>query len=510
MFKNFKNKKNNDKSYKNKKKNNSHNKHDLHLKKHGNKKNDEFFVPIENLSDNFNNDNYYVNPDTGYVHEIPNNDTFFTQQEVNQKNLSYDALYTKEDLEFFNLSDQEVTKFFKNGTVFYKLKKPIDENDGTKSIFKKNTKFSIQTLGQWTEDDPFFSDVKHYKNFEIDSILTTNDGVNDKLKKEIYQLNKELEAKLSHIEQYNVREDELENIANAHRLILKQQKEIQEKIYSLRDDYANSSVFYRIQNLQFNTWNEDDIYFGYKISNISFDIYAGDRIVIVSDNSITNQLLIDILRGDESKTGGYIYKNLTRSQKWIDIENVDYNQYKIESMNLNEEIYYGLTSPDYLSFGTNKKDNAGTTLNKILATLSVSVSNEFKNKLIKLMKFDSCMSRHIFELDDLNLEKFVTICDILIGKKIVLIKSICQGMNYNEKIALFRFLNKYFENKKITVLYASDDYLEANLVATKIMVLKEGYLIENKKVNYILNQFNSINDYVLYTLKFGVIPNLNE
>lgn len=429
-------------------------------------------------------------------------DLAFSQEEFINRNMIADALYTNHDLKQFNLTDNDVIKFFKNGSIYYKLKDPFDP-EINKKIFKSDTKFSLNNDFKNLTNDLFFDDIKHDKAFDLDEMMTFDDGISEDLKHEVYKLNQKLQNNLTTIEEYKVSEDELDKIVRTQREIIANQQELKEKLVNLKDDYANSNVFYRIKNLEFNTWNEDDIYFGYKLKDFTFDVFSTDRIVVISDDSITNQLLIDVLRGDEPKTKGYIYKNLNREQKWIDVDNDDYNQFKVQGMDLNEEVFYGLTSPDYLSFGVNKKDNVGTTMNKIFKTLSVQVDEQFKTKLIDLLKFKRYLKVNIFELDDLNLEKFITLCDILIGKKIVLIKSICQGMSYNEKQELFKFLNKYFDRKKITVLYASDDYLEANLLATKIMVIKDSNLIEFKRVDNILKYFNSIDEFILHSLKHG-------
>lgn len=457
------------------------------------------------LFDNQNHINdYYDKP------QYEEGEMVFSSDNYIEKNIHKEALYTKQDLKNFNLSENDVIKFFKNGSIYYKLKEPLNNTNEAKKIFKNGTKFSLSTLKNITEHDPFFKDVKHYKDFDIYSLLPEDEKINPILQHKIYELNRSLEQQLKNVEEYSINETEIESIINAQKNILETQMELQNKIYSLRQDYANSSVFFKITNLYFNTWNEDDIYFGYKLNDLSFDVYSTDKIVVISDNSITNQLLIDVLRGDETKTSGHIYKNLTREQKWIDVDDPDYDQYKIQSMDLNEEIFYGLTSPDYLSFGIRKKDNVGITLSKICRALSVQVEEEFKNKLITLMNFNEYLNHNVFELDDLNLEKFITICDILIGKKILLIKSICQGMSYNQKMELLRFLNNYFDAKKITVIYASDDYLEANLIASKIMLIKNGYIVAFENLNNILSKFNTINDYIVYTLRYSPTPNKSE
>lgn len=434
-------------------------------------------------------------------------DLTFSQEEIIEKNLFYDTLYTEQELKELNLTDNEVIKFFKNGSTYYKLKEPLKNEDNPKRIFKNNTKFSLKTLGEFVERDPYFSDVKHYKKFDFEGILAIDKDIDPKIHEKIFELNKTLEKQLKDIESYNLDENELDSIAEAQKSILENQKQMQKMIYNLTDDFTNSDVIYRVQNIDFNTWNEDDIYFGYKLNKINFDIYKGDRIVILSENFISNQLLIDVLRGDEIKTSGYVYKNVSRSQKWIDVDEDSFDE---NVSDFNEIIFNGLMSPDYLSFGYRKRDTVATLMQKVFVALKVNVDEEFKYNLIRLMKFDDFLRKNVFELDDLNLEKFITICDILIGKKILLIKSICQGMAHNDKIELLNFLNRYFDKKRITVLYASDDFLEANIVANKIMILKDGFIVDFKNVDNVLKTHNTINDFILKTIKYGVVPEMDE
>lgn len=426
----------------------------------------------------------------------------FKEKDYIEKNLYKDILYTKKDLDEFKINLEDTIKFFKNGSVYFKLKDPdYFEKKINKVIFKKDTKFSNNNY--FTNTNPIFKDLlNNINSFEASSIFNDHNSASLSIRQEIFDLNKKLEEQLEIIEQYSTTPSDIELVTNAHVEILENQKALQKKIYSLRQDYVNSSIIYRIQNLYFSELNDKNLYFGHELDDFNFDIYALDRIVIISDDSVTNLLLIDVLRGDEQKTNGYIFKNLIREQKWIDVDNNEYDKYKIESMNLDEEIIYNLTSPDYFSFASNKKSKVEKTINKILKTLSIEVDNDFQNNLFFLLKFTPFLNSSIFELDDLNIEKFITICDILIGKKVILIKNICQGMSHNEKIDLFTFLNKYFSKKRITVIYASDDYLEANLLANKVMVIKNGRISEFKNVEEILTVFETIDSFILHNLKY--------
>lgn len=482
------------------------------------------FVNDDSYFNETNNEVYYEQPKESPVEKfgVPF-EIGFDNKEMIQKNLSYDTFYTEMDLKNFEMSEDDFVKFYKNGSTFYKLKKPHDNEDDFPiySFFKKDTKFSDNESEEMKRQN-FLDGLKNVtlfskwdEDFEIKDILENNLNDSEKrseLKEKIFNLNREIEDKLERINKFNVESDDVGELIYTRKFIEQRQEEIKDKIYELKDDFANSNIFYKVKNLFFETYDEEDIYFGYKLEDISFDVYPKDRIVIVSDNSITNQLLVDVLKGDELKTSGYIYKNVLRKNQWVDTANLDYNYTTISNIDLNEELLYGLNSPDYLSFGikNKKRDNVFMSMQRIFKSLEVSPEDKIREKLIQLMRFESQLDKKLVELDDLNLEKFFTICDILINKKMILIKSICQGMSFNEKMELLNFLNKYFALNNITAIYASDDLNDVNLFATKVMVIKEGQIMDFKSIDTILKQFNSVNEFVIHNLKYGNVRKIEN
>lgn len=433
------------------------------------------------------------------------------------KNISFDHLYTKEDLDRLELSPDNFVKFFKNGTVFYKMNPMITETDvSIKKIFKSGTKFSQQSIRNDEESILKNYDLGNLFKGDVTSVSdiikfsSEDDEKREKLKEKILKLNEEIESRISFHNNFDISDEDTAAAIMSRKKIEQKQEELNSKIYELKDNYVNNNIFYKVQNVFFNTWDEDNIYFGYKLEDVTFDVYSGDRIVVISDDSITNQLLIDVLRGDEVKTSGYVYKNLFRKNQWIDTDDLKFNYSTLNDIDLNDELMYGLTSPDYLSFGLKKKDNVLVSMKKIFSSLGKSPNEKFVMRLIELMSFDSETNKNIFELDDLNLEKFITICDIAIDKKMILIKNICQGMSFNQKNDLLIFLNEYFTKNNVTVIYASDDLYDVNLCASKVMVIKKSQVIDFKPIEKILDTFKTVNDYVFYNLKYGKLKDIEN
>ncbi|MCF0218015.1 MAG: hypothetical protein HUJ42_03165 [Malacoplasma sp.] len=459
---------------------------------------------------------YEVNESPIDLYGVPL-DIRFDESEAVNKNLDYQNLYLKRDIDNFNLSEDHFFKHYQNGSIFYKLKN-FDYNSDVFSFFKNDTKFLLTQ--KQSDENKFINNLKRgqvFSEWEENDIfkLLNLENENDsfkqqELKNKIYALNKELEERIKNLNNDEINEKNVDEISYAKQVIIEKQNEISDKLYELKQDFANTEILYKVQNLYCVPIDQNSPYFSYKIENINFNIHPHDSIVIISDDSITNQLLIDVLRGDELKTSGYVYKNLVRKNQWVDVENEDFNYSRINAIELNDELKYGLISPNYLSFGLKKKDNVAVSMKKIFQSLEKNINESIKEKLISLFNFESELNKNVFELNDLNLEKFNTICDILIGKKLILMKSVCQGMAFNQKMELLNFLNKYFIKNNVTLVYASDDLNDINLIANKVIVLKAGQIVGYDSIENILTQFESINNYVIYCFKYVELKDYSQ
>ncbi|MDE6082706.1 MAG: hypothetical protein K2F52_02385, partial [Malacoplasma sp.] len=358
------------------------------------------------------------------------------------------------------------------------LEMPSNKIKSTELVDNKDS--NIVLFDSW-EENPFNSAL----NMESEEEWKRND-----LRTKIFKLNQEIEQQINRHKMNMIGKTDKEK----KELDAKQQ-EIRKSISEMNENFSSEQILFKIQRLIFLTFEENNIYYGHKLENINFDIYPNDRIVVLSDDSISNQLLIDVLRGDEVKTSGYVYKNFSNNNQWIDVS----------SLENDKEITESLASPDYLSFITKKKEKVVSAMKKIFNKLDKDPSALFISELAEKMHFSDYMTKNIFELDDLALEKFTTMCDILIGKKVILIKSICQDMNFEQRSKLLSFLNDYFKSKNITVIYATEDINDVNLIGNKIMVLKQGQLMDFMSNQKILQRFESLDEFVNYYLTYGTI-----
>lgn len=277
----------------------------------------------------------------------------------------------------------------------------------------------------------------------------------------------------------------LENLINDHtQILLNQNKNL------------DTDLEYKIYSLSFNK-NEKRKDLG-KLDNITFDIYPKDRIMVLgSDKSKTSTTLIDVLSRRHEKQSGYVYFNIKRKQKWVDMYSKEFKQYDLDMVNKKSDVLYQLESPDYFSYGSEKKDTPLSLFKKVFYAIDVLVSESLFYKLIEIFDFKPLIKKHISQLSDTEKRIFVLICDILIGKHVLIIPLTEFKLEINKKIEFFSLLNNMNKNKSTIIIFSSWDILDAKIFANRVLCLDEGKMILDKKINDILKIHNSLDKFLL-------------
>lgn len=380
------------------------------------------------------------------------------------------VIFTEVDLEKFSIPKDLVQPLFKNGRIFYKKKPVYEENVAELSgFFKDNTRFVARQPHRYSNSDLLDHNAKRYEE---------NNAFLDEI---------DLKTKAKYLDQSNKIKYLYDQLAASNKTI-----------DILQKDHSGVPVIYKVSNLEYRNWNEDEIYYGYQLKGITFDVANCEQIVIYSDDFITNQLLIDVLRGDENKLDGYIFKNVKQVSKWVDIEEFNLSNFDPNSeANLTVELLNGLASPDYYAIGFKKKDTLNSAITKLFKTFDGKLDESFQEELIVALELDIYWNNSIGELDDLMRERFWTLCDMLIGKKVLLIKSICQNMSYNQKTNLLNLIRSYCISIRATLIYASNDFTDANVIGDRFLVINQAQLVANERIEAILTTYHSVQNFIL-------------
>lgn len=423
-------------------------------------------------------------------------------------------LYTLIELNNMGISVENTVKKFYMGKMYYKLTDEYlnylnEQQNGNISNQEENsfTQSTSVDVNYESSNNDFYN--KEEIDYELD-VSDTNNGnnfLNDYNNSEEQYFDFESDQSLEHNQDVYMSEDDvngttyvegeipdsdkynLENLINVHNDILFNQ-----------DKNLESDLEYKIYNLSFNKEQlRKDLG---KLDNITFDVYPKDRVMVLSsDESKTSTTLIDVLSRRYEKNGGYVYFNIKRKQKWIDMYSKEFKQYDLDMINKKSDILYQLESPDYFSYGAEKRDTSLSLFKKVFYAIDVIVSETLFYKLIEIFDFKPVLKKVISQLSDVERRIFILICDILIGKHVLLIPLTELKLEINRKIDLFTLLNDLSQNKSTIVIFSSWDILDAKIFANRVICLDQGKKILDKNVNDILKVHESLDSFLLEYLQ---------
>ena len=309
-------------------------------------------------------------------------------------------LYTLIELNNMGISVENTVKKFYMGKMYYKLTDEYlnylnEQQNGNIGNQEENsfTQSTSVDANYESSNNDFYN--KEEIDYELD-VSDTNSGnnfLNDYNNSEEQYFDFESDQSLEHNQDVYMSEDDvngttyvegdipdsdkhnLENLINVHNDVLFNQ-----------DKNLESDLEYKIYNLSFNKEQlRKDLG---KLDNITFDVYPKDRVMVLSsDESKTSTTLIDVLSRRYEKNGGYVYFNIKRKQKWIDMYSKEFKQYDLDMINKKSDILYQLESPDYFSYGAEKRDTSLSLFKKVFYAIDVIVSETLFYKLIEIFDF---------------------------------------------------------------------------------------------------------------------------
>lgn len=415
---------------------------------------------ILNESNTSSIDDMFVNEeasdvnDAHYDYESENN-IEFNQEVETEQNTSNNV----GNLEFINKQTQEENQ---NINQSNELNVYDDEfSHSEEELSDENSVYDVQELSYDDDSDEFFENVDYVKEYYDDTFQDTFEQI-------------EYDKKIDYEEKIRP----LQIVKNWNK-----------KLWRPED------VLYKIYNISFNQ-NHDDPNAGC-LYNFSFDIYPGDRIAILSHDSMSDLLLLDILKNDVEKDSGYVFFNLKREQKWFDIYSSEFDGFDVEMFNRRYEAIYQLQSPDYLSYGKNKNDTVDSTFKKIFNTIKQVINERLFGDLLYLLDFEKELDTLISNLDDLKKRKFIFICDVLIGKKIIIMSNLTEGFDITQKISFYRYINALYQDSDTVILFNVKDSFEVKLLANRLIIIDDGEPVVNKKIKDILNTFETLDTFIV-------------
>lgn len=385
-----------------------------------------------------------------------------------------ERFYSISDLEQLNISPNDVIQVFVDGNIKY--------------VLKKNAKLYKKMIVNSSENFEKISDLNIFDENSIESSFSNN---------EIYDSHENALLDNS----YEIKENDDYTI-NPNEL------KVQDKIVNPNFSQINNpnnfnvhmvktdDILYKVYDLNYN-FDKQNPYDG-TLKNISFNIYPGDKIAIVSTDSLSDEILLNILSKKTKSDSGHIFYNINNNNDWADLNSVD-----IEDIYEDEKIVnansYETNASDYFALVKNRFETVITLFNRVFKSIDNNIDNIVYGDLLYLLNMSKILDKKISLLTEIEKRKFTFMCDVLIGKRIIFFKNLTEDFNIREKINFYRYINNLFEKSNNVFIFSIQDTFEIKLFATKLLIIDDGYLKINKKISEIVKMYPSI-DYLIYEI----------
>lgn len=233
----------------------------------------------------------------------------------------------------------------------------------------------------------------------------------------------------------------------------------------------NPKLLYRVSNISFQ--NQNGI-----LSNVSFDIFGSEITAILSLDNLSNFLLENVLKGVYKSFQGSIYFN----------ESILPNNYQTKFVNIGDSVNRNSKSSilkhishiNYLRLcSIDPKTKVGPAFEIVCGFFGIQLNRNLFGNLLQLTNFLKLTQSSVKDLQGLELDKFNTILDLLLGRKIIFIESLIADLDNLTKQNLLAFLHNYITATSTACLLVTNNIQDACMFADKFIVIKSGSVFAN-------------------------------
>jgi len=215
--------------------------------------------------------------------------------------------------------------------------------------------------------------------------------------------------------------------------------------------------------------------FGKKIANdnISFDIYEGERIAIVGGNGAGKTTLVEQIIGTSIPTSGEI------------VYNFDYKKSPQEEMGMQfQESSYpeGLTVKDIIEFS--------------LQIYNYKGGQKEIHSLIEKFQVTPFINEKAKSLSGGQQQKLNVLLAITHNPKIVILDEISTGLDISAREEIIGYIDEITKKEKITTILISHNMNEVERLCTRLIVLKDGKLLNIDTIKNIQKKHKSVDLYM--------------
>ncbi|RXY96791.1 ABC transporter ATP-binding protein [Malacoplasma penetrans] len=207
------------------------------------------------------------------------------------------------------------------------------------------------------------------------------------------------------------------------------------------------------------------------LKNISIDLYENEHTAILGGNGAGKTTLVEILAGitkaDEGEIN-YLYEYKNSFQEKIGIQFQDSSYPK------------GLSVKDIISF--------------ILDIFKSDLNKDELNALIKIFGIDEFYNKKANSLSGGQSQRLNCLLSILHKPSFLILDELSTGLDVTIKSNIKSFIKEFAKENKITLLLVSHDMDEIQYLSQRIIILKNGEIFVDAKLEDIIKEFGSLTE----------------
>ncbi|MBR4231273.1 MAG: ABC transporter ATP-binding protein [Bacilli bacterium] len=212
------------------------------------------------------------------------------------------------------------------------------------------------------------------------------------------------------------------------------------------------------------------------LNNISFDVKDGEFLSILGPSGCGKTTLLKILIGIEDATTGKIFK------EDLDVTNLDSSKRGM-----------GIVFQNYALFPNM------TVLKNVMYALNLKIKNKEQAKkdalkMLKLVNMEDHIHKYPHELSGGQQQRVAIARTLVLEPDIVLFDEPMSALDADNRLALRREIKEIQKKLKTTIIYITHDQEEAFSLSDRVMVMKDGNIVQIDTPNRIYN--HPKNEYV--------------
>ncbi|MDE5949502.1 MAG: ABC transporter ATP-binding protein, partial [Malacoplasma sp.] len=245
---------------------------------------------------------------------------------------------------------------------------------------------------------------------------------------------------------------------------LKNKKKNSDKFITYKPN-TNKKKIIEIKNLN-KSFNHQK---NHVLKNLSIDFYDGENVAILGGNGAGKTTFVEILAGINKPDNGSLkynfdYKNSFQEKIGIQFQDSSYPK--------------GISVKSVINF--------------VLEIFKSKLSKDEINGLINIFGINEFYYKKASSLSGGQSQRLNCLLSIIHKPSFLILDELSTGLDVTIKTKIKNFIKSFCKENKITILLVSHDMEEIQYLADRIIILKDGEVFVDSKLDVIIKKFGSL------------------